>query len=116
MAEANLQIRGPGGTTPAEATAASLTAESFTVTGETSSPSRLGTFGNPTVIPVMTRQGYQDQIVTFLSVEKVLFATPPEPHGEIVRTQTGQTYFVQAVNNKDPVVYTYTLTDRQPYA
>lgn len=116
MAEANAQIRGPGGATPAEATANSLLTESFTHVGESPSVSRLGTFGNPTVVPLETRYGYQDHVVTYLTVEAALYATPPDPHGEIHRTQTGQTYYVQAIDTKNPVVYTFTLTDRQPYA
>lgn len=102
MAEATLQAR-------------PLIKEPFTIVGEVSPPAepRVGVFGDSTVIPVMTRTGYQDHAVMFARVEKVLFATPPEPRIELVRTLTGETLFVHAVENKDPVVYTFTLTDRE---
>ena len=40
-------------------------------------------------------------------------ATPPAARTEIIRTQTGQKFFVYAVENKDPVVYSFTLTERE---
>lgn len=89
--------------------------EPFAIVGEVSPPlvPRVGVFGNVSVIPIMTRQGYQDHEVMFMRAEKVLFATKPEPRIEITRTETGQTLFVQAVENKDPVIYVFTLTERE---
>lgn len=101
----------------AEATrqARPIAKEPFTIVGELTPPlvPRVGTFGNVTVIPVMTRQGYQDHEVMFMRAEKVLFVTKPEPRGQIVRTETGQTLFVQAVEAYDQVVYVFTLTQRE---
>lgn len=111
LAEANAQVRGPGGATPAAATAASLLAEAFTHVGESPSVSRLGIFGNDTVVPDMERPGYSTYSLLTLTVERSLYATPPTPRGEIVRTATGETYFVQAIDST-PVIYTFTLTNR----
>lgn len=109
MAEALSQVRGTGGTNE------SLAMEEFTIVGEVSPPAtpRLGVFGNSTVIPIMTRQGYQDHEVSFLTVEASLFATAPSPRITINRTSTGQNLFVHAVENKDPVLFTFTLTERE---
>lgn len=78
-----------------------------------------GTFGDPQIMNVMTRNGYQDHLVTPLKVEKVLFAgwTAPEldalARTTLVRTQTGRTFFINAVDYTEAVVFTFILTDRQ---
>lgn len=78
-----------------------------------------GTFGDPEVIPVMTRQGYQDHLVTPLKAETSQFATlTPEQvqalaRGSLVRTQTGRTFFIQTVDYTAVVVWTFILTDRE---
>lgn len=100
MTEANVQAR-------------TIVAEDFTIVGESPSTTRLGTFGNPTLLPIMTRTGYQDHLVTQMTVERALFATAPEAKGEVYRTATGATYFVQAIDDKHPVIYTFVLTDRR---
>lgn len=100
MAEANVQTR-------------SVIKEDFTVVGESPVVTRVGTFGGSTIMPVMTRNGYEDHEVSLMTCEKVLFATPPEPRIEITRTQTGQVFFVQGVDNKDPVLFTFILTERE---
>lgn len=110
MAEANAQVRGPGG---AGGTEESLAMEEFTVVGEDPQVVRMGTFGNSAIISIMTRQGYQDHEVSFMTSEAVLWATPPAARIEIIRTQTAQKFFVYAVENKDPVVYSFTLTERE---
>jgi hypothetical protein len=99
MTEANAQMR-------------LLIKSGFTHVGESPSVSRLGTFGNAQVIPVMTRQGYEDHAVVFMEVERSLYATPPQAKGEIRRTKTGTRYFVQAIDKSSPVIYIFTLTER----
>lgn len=79
----------------------------------------VGTFGDPQIMPVMTRQGYQDHLVTPLKSESVLFAglTPDQLNAlarrSLIRTQTGRTMFIQVVDYTAVVVYTFILTDRE---
>lgn len=86
----------------------------FTIVGESPAVSRVGAFGQQSIVPVMTRQGYQDHQVLFARVEASLFSTPPQPHIELVLTDSGKTLFVQAIDNSDPVLYTFMLTEREP--
>lgn len=78
-----------------------------------------GTFGDPQIMPIMTRQGYEDHLVTPLKVERVLFAdwTSDELNAlartTLVRTQTGRTFFIQVVDYTEAVVFTFILTDRE---
>lgn len=78
-----------------------------------------GTFGDPQIMPVMTRTGYEDHLVTPLKVERVMFDgwTPEEfdalARTTLVRTQTGRTLFINTVNYTEAVVFTFILTDRQ---
>lgn len=96
----------------------SVIQEAFTITGE-GPPlvSRTGTFGDPVLMPVMTRNGYQDLLVVPLTVEAVLFANialaEAAARNTIVRTQTGRTMFCQMVDYTAVVVYKFLLTDRQ---
>lgn len=99
MAEGNRQLR-------------TIIKSDFTHVGESPVVSRAGTFGNATVIPVLTRQGYEDHAVVFMEVERSLYATEPQAKGEIVKTGTGTTYFVQAIDKSSPVIYIFTLTER----
>lgn len=104
MADANAQAR-------------PIVQEEFTITGLTGT--FYGTFGDPEVIPVMTRQGYQDHIVTPLKAETVQFAALTDPQiqalarGSLARTQTGRTFFIQTVDYTAVVVWTFILTDRE---
>lgn len=71
------------------------------------------TFGDPQVVPVMTRTGYQDHIVTVGKADASQWpTTKPAVKTSIVRASNGQTYFVQAIDPNDPVVLTFLLTDR----
>lgn len=71
------------------------------------------TFGDPELVPVMTRTGYQDHIVRVCKADAAQWpTTKPAPKTSLVRSQTGATYFVQAVDVTDPVVFTFLLTDR----
>jgi hypothetical protein len=78
-----------------------------------------GTFGDPVVIPVMTRTGYEDHLITPLKIERVQFSawTAEElntiARTTLVRDQTGRTFFIQAVDYTEAVVYTFILTDRE---
>lgn len=78
-----------------------------------------GTFGDPQIMPVMTRQGFQDHLVTPLKIERALFAgwTDDELNAlartALVRTQTGRTFFIQMVDYTEAVVFTFILTDRE---
>jgi hypothetical protein len=98
----------------AAAQASPITEEEFTIVGEAGSPVRLGTFGDPQLMPVMTRVGYQDYLTTRLHARATQWVSPakPSPRVELVRTQTGQTFFVQIVDSNDPVMWTFILTDR----
>lgn len=87
--------------------------EEFTIVGDLSGTIYFGTFGDPVIMPVMTRQGYQDHLVTPLKAEKSQWPiTPPGERISIIRTQTGRTLFVQVVDFTEAVVYTFILTDR----
>lgn len=71
------------------------------------------TFGDPELVPVMTRVGYQDHLVRVCKADADQWpVTKPAPKSSLVRSQTGTTYFVQAVDTTDPVVFTFLLTDR----
>jgi hypothetical protein len=92
--------------------------EAFTLVGESPAVTRYGTFGDPEIMPVMTRQGYQDHLVTPLKVEASQFSgyTAEQldalARRSIVRTQTGRTMFIQVADYTAVVVYTFILTDR----
>jgi hypothetical protein len=104
MADANAQAR-------------DLIQEVFTITGLTGT--FYGTFGDPEILPVMTRQGYQDHLVTPLKVETTQFAALTSPQvqalarGSLIRTQTNRTFFIQVVDYTGVVVWTFILTDRE---
>lgn len=85
----------------------------FTHVGESPAVTRQGTFGNANVIPVMTRQGWEDHLVVFMEVERSLYATAPESKTEINRTDTNITYFIQAIDKSSPVLFIFTLTERE---
>lgn len=91
--------------------------ETFTVTGETPAAIRYGTFGDPQVVPLMTRQGYQDTVVIPLKSATTYFASAAAAsafaRGTLVRTSTGRSYFIQAVDYTEVDVYTFLLTDRE---
>lgn len=88
--------------------------EEFTTVGEAPPVPRSGSFGDPEIIPVMTRTGYQDHLVTRLQVARTWYpTTPPAAKGSIVRTQTGRTMFVQMVDFTHANVFTFILTDRE---
>lgn len=72
------------------------------------------TFGDPQVVPVMTRTGYQDHIVTVGKADASQWpTTKPTPKSSLVRVSNGRTYFVQSLDAHDPVVLTFLLTDRE---
>ena len=72
-----------------------------------------GTFGDPQVMPVMTRAGYQDHLVNTLKVSRDQFSSDPVAKTTITRPATGRKFFVQVVDYTNPVVYTFILTDRE---
>jgi hypothetical protein len=78
-----------------------------------------GTFGDPQIMPVMTRQGYQDHLVTPLKIERAQFSTwtaeelDALARTNLVRTQTGRTFWINVVDYTEAVVFTFILTDRQ---
>lgn len=93
--------------------------EAFTLVAESPSVSRTGTFGDPEIMPVMTRQGYQDHLVYPLKVEASQFSTLTAEQLDalrgrsIVRTATGRTLYIQTADYTAVVVYTFILTDRE---
>lgn len=72
-----------------------------------------GTFGNPQLMPVQTRVGYQDHLVTTLIAARAQFAADPAARQMLFRIQTRRPMFIQIVDFTDPVVYTFILTDRE---
>jgi hypothetical protein len=100
MAEGNLQLR-------------TVIKSDFTHVGESPAVTRQGTFGNASVIPIFTRQGYEDHAVVFMEVERSLYATEPQSLGEIVRTDVNKTFFVRAIDKSSPVIFIFTLTERE---
>ena len=96
-----------------------LLTEAFTFVDDTSGPGGQpvvyqGTFGDPILMPVQTRQGYQDYLVTPLKARAAQWTTAPsaENHKKLVRTATGRTFYVQSVDYTAVVVYTFICTDR----
>ncbi len=85
--------------------------EEFTIAGVNGT--FLGTFGDPQMVPIMTRSGYQDHLVTLLKAEAVQFSAAPTSRVNLVRTQTGRTFFVHMVDATQVVVYNFMLTDRE---
>lgn len=72
-----------------------------------------GTFGDPQMIPVMSRQGYQDYLATELKISKVQFGAAPIAKQMLRRPNTRREFFVQMVDATNPVVFTFILTDRE---
>lgn len=103
----------------ANAQARPIIQEAFTFVGAMAGVTYYGTFGDPVIMPVMTRQGYQDHLVTPLKAESVQFATWTAPQldalarSSIIRTSTGRTFFINVVDYTSVVVFTFVLTDRQ---
>lgn len=87
--------------------------------GSTDPTAYYGTFGDPQIMPVMTRSGYQDHLVTPLKVETTLFATwtgdqlNALARRSLIRTQTGRTFYIQTVDYTGVVVFTFICTDRE---
>ena len=90
-----------------------LNQEPFTVVGGDGTVYS-GTFGDPQVMPIMTRQGYQDYLAVTMTAEAAQFTGNPfaSKKTTINRTQTGQTYYLNAVDYKGVVVWSFILTDR----
>jgi hypothetical protein len=100
MTEGNVQLR-------------TVIKSDFTHVGENPVAIRQGTFGNATVIPVFTRQGYEDHAVVFMEVERSLYAVEPQSKGEITRLDVNKVFFVQAIDKSSPVIFIFTLTERE---
>lgn len=86
--------------------------EDFTIAGDATVYS--GCFGDPTIIPLMTRQGYEDQLVVPMKAPRTQWpTTPPQAKRNLIRTQTGRTFFIQVIDFTEVVVFTFILTDRE---
>ncbi len=72
-----------------------------------------GTFGDPQMIPEMIRQGYNDQIIYGFVAPRAQFASEPVAHQKLLRVVNNQEYFIQMVDFKDPVAFTFILVDRE---
>jgi hypothetical protein len=72
-----------------------------------------GTFGDPQLMPVMTRNGSEDHIVQPFISSADQYASKPLSHQNLTRQKTNVVYFVQMVDAKDPVAYTFILVDRE---
>ncbi len=102
----------------ANAQARPIVQEAFRFVTDISGTIYYGTFGDPLIMPVMTRQGYQDHLVTPLKAEANQWTAQmppisPSARVELVRIETGRTFFVQIVDYTEVVVYTFILTDRE---
>lgn len=71
-----------------------------------------GTFGDPQLLPVMTRTGSQDHVVTTFQVDRSWFGKDPAARVSLTRVSTGRVYFVQAIDPTSPGLFTFLLTDR----
>ena len=87
--------------------------EAFTIVGGDGTVF-FGTFGDPQVTPIMTRQGYTDYLAVTMTAEAAQFIGNPfaSKKTTITRTATGQVYFVNVVDYKGIVVWQFILTDR----
>lgn len=72
-----------------------------------------GTFGDAQLLPVMTRNGYQDQLVTAFRASRDQFAADPDARQTLTRESTQHEYLIQMVDTSAPVIYTFLLTDRE---
>ncbi len=72
-----------------------------------------GTFGDPTLMAVMTQHGYQDHLVTPFKASTVQFANPPQAKQTLIRPLTQREFFIQMVDYTRPVVFTFILVDRE---
>lgn len=72
-----------------------------------------GTFGDPQMIPELERQGHTFMIAKILVSDRSQYATPPASLQKLIRVQGNTEYFIQMVDTKDPVVFTFMLVDRQ---
>jgi hypothetical protein len=72
-----------------------------------------GTFGDPQMMPIMTRNGYEDQLVQPFISSADQYASPPESRQSLTRTKNNTVYFIQMVDAKDPVAFTFILVDRE---
>ncbi len=94
--------------------------EAFTIVGEVAAISRLATFGDPQIMPIEGRQGYQDYLVTPMKIQASEFAgaksyapgTDNLARKFVVRTATGRSLYVQVVDYTEVVAFTLLLTDR----
>src|SRR5688572_9407582 len=73
-----------------------------------------GTFGDPQLQPVAGRFGSEDQIVYPFLSSADQYATPPQAKQKLIRSANNVEYFIEAIDSKDPVTYTFILLDRQP--
>ncbi len=80
---------------------------------EINSATIYGTFSDQQLVPVMTRMGYEDHLVTTFKASADQFPTAPTPRQKLIRPQTNQSFFIQAIDTKNPVVLTFILTDRE---
>lgn len=74
------------------------------------------TFGDPQLMPVMVREGYENLLVYPAVASADQFASPPKSRQNVTRLKNGVVYFCQMVEAKDPVAYTFILVDRDPEA
>ena len=72
-----------------------------------------GTFGDAVLMPIMTRAGYEDQLVTGFRASRTQFSEDPAAHSTLTRVSTGHNYFVQIIDTSNPVLYVFQLTDRE---
>src|SRR5688500_2627809 len=72
-----------------------------------------GSFGDPQMMPVMTRNGYEEQMVPPFVSSADHYASPPLSRQKLTRTKNNVEYFIQMVDARDPVLFTFILVDRE---
>ncbi len=72
-----------------------------------------GTFGDAQTMGIMTSVGYQDHLILPFKVTADQFASKPQPRQGLSRPLISAEYFVQLIDDKNPVVYTFILVDRE---
>lgn len=71
-----------------------------------------GTFGDAVMMPVMTQEGYQDQLVTPVKIAVALLHVAPKAKQSLTRISVNRDMFIQIVDISNPIVWTLLVTDR----
>lgn len=104
MAECNRQTR------TADAAGKVISQEEVTINGSV----YFGTFAQVQVESTMERHGYEDSVAFTFTSAAEQYTTPPQPRQMLKRNINNVEYFIQSVDNKNPLLFTFVLVDREP--